>query len=175
MPGAHIQKQDSLRLSCFCLILAHPSTTRSAEFTSGITRYLNQLWFWRCGEKTWAPDAANYKIDLASLLSFSSDLVREVYARGHIWVSRVSLYGLRKRFREEVFVFKCSWGERQLSKIFENNNLSISRSKQSVLNKVMNIWKSYMWTADRAFLKLLGNFLATSGISSNFLHSEQFL
>ena len=120
MPGAHIQKQDSLRLSCFCLILAHPSTTRSAEFTSGITRYLNQLWFWRCGEKTWAPDAANYKIDLASLLSFSSDLVSEVYARGHIWVSRVSLYGLRKRFREEVFVFKCSWGEMQLSKIYEN-------------------------------------------------------
>ena len=68
-----------------------------------------------------------------------------------------------------------AWGEMQLSKIFENNNLSISRSKQSVLNKVMNIWKSYMWTADRAFLKLLGNFLATSGISSNFLHSEQFL
>ena len=33
-----MQKQDSLRLfrlSCFCLILAHPSTTSSAEFTSG--------------------------------------------------------------------------------------------------------------------------------------------
>ena len=166
MPRAHVQKQDSLRLP---RALARPNSLveSRAIWTSSD--------FGGCGEKTCAPDAANYKIDLASLLSFSSDLVREVYARGHIWVSRVSLYGLRKRFREEVFVFKCSWGEMQLSKIFENNNLSISRSKQSVLNKVMNIWKSYMWTADRAFLKLLGNFLATSGISSSFLHSEQFL
>ena len=64
--------------------------------------------FGGCGEKTWAPEAANYKIDLASPLSFSSDLVWEVHARGHICVSRVSLYGLRKKFREEVFVFKCS-------------------------------------------------------------------
>ena len=30
-----MQKQYSLRLSCFCLILARPPPTRSAEFTSG--------------------------------------------------------------------------------------------------------------------------------------------
>ena len=35
-----MQKQDSLRLSYLCLILSHPSTTRSAEFTSGIPRDL---------------------------------------------------------------------------------------------------------------------------------------
>ena len=167
MPGAHMQKEDSLRMSCFAWSSPTPRPFARPNSLVGITS--------GCGEKTCAPDASNYQIGLASPLSFSSDLVREVHARGYICVSRVSLYGLRKRFREEVFVFKCSWGEMQLSKIFENNNLSISRSKQSVLNKVMNIWKSYMWTADRAFRKLLGNVLATSCISSNFLHSEQFL
>ena len=78
MPGAHMQKQDSLRLWCFCLILAHPWTTRSAEFTSGSPS--------GCGEKMCASDPANYKIDLASPLSFSSDLVREVHARGNSWL-----------------------------------------------------------------------------------------
>ena len=56
-----------------------------------------------CGEKTCAPDAANYQIGLASPLSFSSDLVREVHARGHISVLRVSLYGLLgHRFLEKI-------------------------------------------------------------------------
>ena len=60
----------------------------------------------------------------------------------------------------------------KLLKLFDWRVQAINMMKRSAIAFGLPKWSKL---TIRAFHKLLGNFLAASRISSNFLHSEQFL